>query len=174
MKKYIALLLVMIMALSMVACGGSKAPATDAPAADAPAADAVTEAIEAVVEEGEVDVLISFERLEALRYLHFLKKGGVLIVNDCRIDPMTVVTGSAQYPENIIDTLQNSCKTIVIDGLKIAKELGNTKVLNSVVLGASAKYIGFTEEEWLNVLEKTVPPKTVGINKKAFLAGFNA
>lgn len=127
---------------------------------------------EPVVEEGSVDVLISFERLEALRYAHFLKKDGVLIVNDCKIQPMTVVTGAFQYPENIIENLKKEHKVISIDGQTIAKELGNSKVLNSVVLGLSAKYIGFDKEVWLDVVEKTVPPKTIEINKQAFLKGY--
>ncbi len=128
---------------------------------------------EPIVEEGSADILISFEKLEAKRYLHFLKKDGVLIVNDCKIDPMTVVTGAFEYPKNVIEGLIEARKTVVIDGISIAKELGNSKVLNSVVLGAAAKYIGFTEQQWLEVLRNTVPPKTVEINEKAFLAGYN-
>jgi len=128
---------------------------------------------EPVVEEGSADVLISFERLEALRYAHFLKKGGKIIVNDCRIDPMTVVIGASKYPENILETLKTTHDVTVIDGQKIAKELGNSKVLNSVVLGLAAKYIGFTKEEWLETIYKTVPPKTIELNEKAFLAGYN-
>ena len=127
---------------------------------------------EPTVEEGNVDVLISFEKLEALRYAHFLKKDGVLIVNDCRIDPMTVVIGAKQYPENIIENLKKEHTVYTIDGGKVAKELGNSKVLNSVVLGLSAKYIGFDEETWIDVLQNTVPPKTVEINTKAFKAGY--
>ncbi len=127
---------------------------------------------EPVVEEGEVDVLIAFERLEALRYAHFLKKDGVLIVNDCRIDPMTVVIGASKYPENIIEELQKEHELHSIDAGKIAAELGNSKVLNSVVLGVAAKYVGFSEEQWLSVIEKTVPAKTIEINQKAFLAGY--
>lgn len=129
---------------------------------------------EPVVEEGDVDVLISFERLEALRYAHFLKKDGVLVVNDTRIDPMTVVIGASVYPENIIENLKKEHTVHSIDGGKIALELGNSKVLNSVVLGVAAKYIGFTEQDWLNMIEKTVPPKTIDINKKAFIAGYNS
>ncbi|MBE5734429.1 MAG: indolepyruvate oxidoreductase subunit beta [Clostridiales bacterium] len=125
-----------------------------------------------VVEEGEADVLISFERLEALRYSHYLKKDGILIVNDCRIDPMTVVIGASQYPENILEQLKKDHKVYVIDGGAIAKELGNSKVLNSVVLGLSAKHIGFSKEEWISVIEKTVPQKTIDINKQAFLKGY--
>ncbi len=129
---------------------------------------------EPVVEEGDVDVLISFERLEALRYAHFLKKDGVLIVNDTRIDPMTVVIGASSYPENIIENLKKEHTVHSIDGGKIALELGNSKVLNSVVLGVAAKYIGFTEQDWLGMIEKTVPPKTIDLNKKAFIAGYNS
>lgn len=127
---------------------------------------------EPVVEEGNVDVLISFERLEALRYAHFLKKDGVIIVNDCRIDPMTVVIGAKQYPEGIIETLKKEHTVYSLDGLTVAKNLGNSKVLNSVILGLSAKYIGFSEQEWLNVIENTVPPKTIDINIAAFKAGY--
>ena len=127
---------------------------------------------EPVVEEGEVDVLISFERLEALRYAHFLKKDGVIVVNDCRIDPMTVVIGAKEYPEGIIEKLSETHRLYTVDGGAVAKELGNSKVLNSVVLGLAAKHIGFTEEEWLSVLRDTVPPKTVDINTLAFKAGY--
>lgn len=127
---------------------------------------------EPVVEEGSVDVLISFEKLEALRYAHFLKKDGILIVNDCRIDPMTVVIGAKTYPENIIEGLTQSHTVYSIDGVQIAKDLGNSKVLNSVVLGLSAKYIGFDKDAWLDVLKSTVPPKTVELNVQAFLKGY--
>ena len=129
---------------------------------------------EPVVEEGQADVVIAFERLEALRYSHFLKKDGVLVVNDCRIDPMTVVIGAAEYPEGIIEELSKAHPVFSIDGGKIAMELGNSKVLNSVVLGLAAKHIGFSEEEWLSVLRATVPQKTVEINTAAFKAGFSA
>ena len=130
------------------------------------------EVFEPIVEEGCADVLIAFERLEALRYAHYLKKDGVIIINDQRMDPMPVVMGAAKYPENIIEDLKKEHKLYSIDGLKIAKELGNSKVLNSVVLGLSAKHIGFTEEQWLSVIEKTVPQKTIEINKSAFKKGY--
>ena len=127
---------------------------------------------EPVVEEGCVDVLISFERLEAQRYAHFLKPGGKLIVNDTRIDPMTVVIGAKSYPEGIIEALSEKYELYSIDGGKIAKELGNSKVLNSAVLGLAAKHIGFSKEAWLEVLKTTVPQKTVDINAAAFTAGY--
>ena len=107
---------------------------------------------EPVVEEGQADVIIAFERLEALRYSHFLKKDGVLVVNDCRIDPMTVVIGAKTYPENIIDGLKLHHTVYAIDGQGVALELGNSKVLNSVVLGYAAEFIGFDKEVWLETV----------------------
>lgn len=127
---------------------------------------------EPVVEEGTADILIAFERLEALRYAHYLKKDGILIVNDCKIDPMTVVIGASTYPENIIESLEKEHTLYKIDGMSIANELGNSKVLNSVVLGLAARYIGFNKEEWLSVLRNTVPQKTIEINEKAFMKGY--
>jgi len=127
---------------------------------------------EPIVEEGCADVLIAFERLEALRYAHFLKKNGVLIVNDQRIDPMPVVTGAAQYPENILENLSQEYKVYSIDAQKEALAMGNAKVFNIIVLGLAAQHMDFTEEQWLKVIEETVPPKTIDINKAAFIKGF--
>ena len=127
---------------------------------------------EPVVEEGQVDILISFERLEARRYAHYLKKDGIIVVNDQRIDPMTVVIGAKSYPEDIIKELSEKYNVYSVDGTSIAKALGNNKVLNSVVLGLAAKHIGFKYEEWMSVLTATVPQKTVEINTAAFKAGY--
>ena len=129
---------------------------------------------EPVVEEGQADVIIAFERLEALRYAHFLKKDGVLVVNDCRIDPMTVVIGAKEYPENILEGLKKEHSVYAIDAQKIALELGNSKVLNSVVLGYAAKFIGFDKETWLDVVSNTVPKKTIELNATAFTRGYEA
>ena len=127
---------------------------------------------EPIVEEGQADVLIAFERLEALRYLHFLKKDGVVIVNDWRIDPITVVTRVAEYPEHILDTLKASRATIVVEATRMAKDMGMPKAFNVIVLGAAARHMGFAKEDWIRVIETTVPPKKVDINKKAFEAGY--
>ena len=129
---------------------------------------------EPVVEEGCADVLIAFERLEALRYAHYLKADGVLVVNDCRIDPMTVVTGARSYPEGIVDTLAARHTLHTLDAGAVAAELGNPKVLNSALLGFAARHIGFAADLWLEVLKGTVPPKTVDINMRAFMRGYEA
>ena len=129
---------------------------------------------EPIVEEGQADVIIAFERLEALRYAHFLKKDGILVINDCRIDPMTVVIGAKTYPENIVEDLAKNHKVYTIDGQSVALELGNSKVLNSVVLGFAAAFVGFDKKTWLDTVASTVPPKTVEINQAAFTKGYEA
>lgn len=128
---------------------------------------------EPIVEEGQADVIIAFERLEAVRYAHFLKEGGAMIVNDQRIDPMPVVIGAAKYPENIIEDLEKKYRVYKIDAMSEAKKLGNSKVFNIIVLGIAAQHMDFTEEDWLTVIEDTVPKKTIDINKKAFTVGYN-
>ena len=127
---------------------------------------------EPIVEEGQADLLIAFEKLEAKRYAHFLKKDGVLVVNEQRIDPITVVTGVAAYPEGIVEELEKEYTVYKINAMEEALKLGNSKVFNIIVLGMAAKHMDFSKEDWLKVIEKTVPPKTVEINKKAFLLGF--
>ena len=127
---------------------------------------------EPIVEAGQADVLIAFERLEALRYAHYLKKDGAMIINDWRIDPITVVTGMAEYPDNIIENLEKEHNVLKVNAMEEALKLGNSKVFNIIVLGVAARHMDFSTEAWLNVIEKTVPPKTVEINKKAFLVGF--
>ncbi len=129
---------------------------------------------EPIVEEGQADVLIAFEKLEALRYAHFLKKDGVLIINDWRIEPITVVTGAAQYPEGIIEKLSKEHKVYTINAMEEALKLGNAKAFNVIVLGMAAKHMEFTKEDWLRIIEKTVPPKTVEINRQAFLTGYGS
>ena len=128
---------------------------------------------EPIVEEGQADVLIAFERLEALRYAHFLKKGGAIVVNDQRIDPMPVVIGGAKYPDNILEELEKTHRVYKVNAIEEAKKLGNNRVFNVIVLGIAAQHMDFKKEDWLAVIEKTVPAKTVELNLKAFETGYN-
>lgn len=128
---------------------------------------------EPIVEEGQADVLIAFERLEALRYAHFLKKDGHIIVNDQRIDPMTVVTGAAEYPEGIIDTLSSKYNVVSLDAMAEAEKLGNTRVFNTIILGVAAAKMEFDKDVWVETIKNIVPPKTVDINLKAFEVGYS-
>lgn len=127
---------------------------------------------EPIVEEGQADVLIAFERLEALRYAHFLKKDGVMIVNDQRMDPMTVATGMAQYPEGIIEKLKENHNVVVVDAQAMAKAMGNARVFNTIIIGVAAKQMDFAKEEWHRIIEATVPAKTIELNQAAFEAGY--
>ena len=129
---------------------------------------------EPIVEEGQADVLIAFEKLEAKRYAHFLKKDGVIIANDYEIAPITVITGKASYPENIIEDLKKKHNVVSIDAMEEAKKLGNTRCFNVIILGVAAKSMDFTEEQWLEVIKETVPQKTVELNCKAFSVGFHS
>lgn len=127
---------------------------------------------EPIVEEGQADVLIAFEKLEAMRYAHYLKKDGVMIVNEQRMDPMTVVTGMAEYPHNILGKLKEKYNVVSIDAMAEAKKLGNTRVFNTIIIGVAAKNMDFEKEQWLDVIANTVPPKTIEINQKGFLVGY--
>lgn len=128
---------------------------------------------EPIVEEGQADILIAFERLEAMRYSHFLKKDGTIIVNDQRIDPMTVVTGAAEYPENIIENLAKKYNVISLDAMAEAAKLGNTRVFNTIILGVTATKMEFDKNTWIETINNIVPPKTVELNLKAFELGYN-
>lgn len=127
---------------------------------------------EPIVEEGRADILISFERLEALRYAHFLKDDGVLICNDQRIDPMPVVTQLEEYPEKIFDTLKEKGINLVsVEAMTEALDLGNKRVFNVIILGILSKHMDLDESLWIDVIRKTVPEKTIDINIKAFERG---
>ena len=96
---------------------------------------------EPIVEEGTADVLIAFERLEALRYANYLRPDGVLIVNDQRIDPMPVVIGAAEYPADILENLSKEYKVYSVDAMGEAKKIGNPRVFNLIVLGIAAQHM---------------------------------
>lgn len=125
-----------------------------------------------IVEKGEADIILAFEQLEALRWIEYLKEGGKLITNDQKIDPMPVIMGKAKYPEGIIDKLKNNYETISVDALSIAKQSGNIKAVNTVLLGIAAKLTGIEKEIWLEAITETVPAKFLDVNLKAFEEGY--
>ena len=121
---------------------------------------------EPIVEEGQADVLIAFERLEALRYAHFLKKDGVIIVNDQRIDPITVVTGAAAYPENIIETLQKEHNVIAVDAMGEAKRLGKQRYLTRLLSALPQNVWILTKNNGWRLSKKPCHPKPWKSTKK--------
>ena len=127
-----------------------------------------------VINRGEADIILAFERLEAARWLSSLKKGGTLIVSDQRIDPMPVITGAAEYPEEILSSIrEKGVDVISADAIKLATEAGSSKAANVVLIGMLSNLMPFSEEQWKSVIDKTVPKKFLDINEKAFALGRN-
>ena len=125
-----------------------------------------------IVTEGEADLILAFERLEAARWLSYLKKDGKLIVNDQRITPMPVITGAMEYPENILEKLQEKeIRVTALDALSLAEQAGTVKAVNVVLMGVLSASMPFPEEVWQAALEKCVPAKFLDMNKKAFALG---
>lgn len=128
-----------------------------------------------LIEEGDADVIIAFEELEAYRWLPYLKKGGTIYVNTQQILPMPVILGQAEYPDNVMAVLEEKAGTVkAFDALEIAESCGSVKAVNVVLLGAASKDLPFDEDAWIKVIEDNVKPKFVELNKKAFELGRQA
>ena len=128
-----------------------------------------------VIEKGEADIIISFEQLESARWLPYLKKGGVLISSTQRIDPMPVIMGKAEYPEDILAKIrEKGVELVELDALGLALEAGTAKCANIVLLGAAVRFLGIDKEMWVDIIKSTVPPKTIDVNLKAFELGYSA
>lgn len=127
--------------------------------------------------EGEADYFLAFEKLEAVRHVSALKPGGLIIVNDYRIPPVSVSSGGAEYPtdEVVFQLLQQVSSDIhFVSGIRIAEELGNVRTGNVVLLGALSKFLDVPEDIWLEALVTRVPERFIDINKQAFLQGRKA
>jgi len=125
-----------------------------------------------LIRTGAADVILAFERLEAIRYLDYLNKDVVIIINDQQITPLSVFFSNIPYPKNI----EEICKTktdhiVLVDGVKIADQIGNPRTINSVLLGALSNFLEFDEEHWMKAIAQRVPSKTIELNRKAFEAG---
>ena len=128
---------------------------------------------EPIIEDGQADILIAFERLEAMRYAHMLKKDGLIVVNDQRIDPVPVLIGMAEYPKDIIETLSKKYRVLAFNAIEAAKKIGEPRAVNVLLLGMVAKQMPFEKQIWLDAIEKTVKAKVVELNKQAFDIGYN-
>ncbi len=125
-----------------------------------------------VIDEGEADSIVSFELLEAARTLPFLKKDGTIVTNIQQIDPMPVITGAAEYPENLVEKLRSTgAKVDAMDCVALAREAGSVKAVNLVLLGRLSHYFDFPDEAWDRAIEACVPARFLEINKKAFALG---
>ena len=125
------------------------------------------------IEQGEADIIVAFEQLEAARWLPFLKKGGKIIVSTQTIDPMPVITGAAVYPSGITEKIASLGADIeCVDALKLAVEAGSPKATNVVLIGVMAKAMEFEKDVWLRAVRETVPEKFLELNLKAFDGGY--
>ena len=116
-----------------------------------------------------------FEALEAARFLPYLKEGGAVVVNTQQMDPMPVVTGVAKYPENILGKIaEKGVRMIRLDALKLAEQAGSVKAVNVVLIGAMARRLQLPREVWEETVRKTVPPKFMDLNLRAFALGYEA
>jgi indolepyruvate ferredoxin oxidoreductase beta subunit len=131
-----------------------------------------TKVFSPIIEKGTADVVVSFELLEAARYLEFLKPGGMVIVNDLRLAPMPVLTGKAEYPADLDQRLADkAAKVYKLPAQQVANRIGNKNVVNVVILGALSRLLEFDEAHWKDVLEKRVPQRFLEVNRIAFKEG---
>ena len=127
-----------------------------------------------LIEKGEADFILAFEQLEAMRWADYLKKDGHFIISEQEIDPMPVITGQAKYPADVLAKVKAVFKnTVTVDALGIAKECGNIKTANTVMVGVMAKTTDIPKETWLEAIAETVPERFLEVNVKAFSAGYD-
>ena len=128
-----------------------------------------------IIDRGQADCILSFELLEAARYTEYLKPEGRIIVNSQQINPMPVIAGMAEYPENLEQTMKAAGINVdALDALSLAQEAGSSKAVNLVLMGRLSRHFDFTQEEWMEAIEQSVPPKFLEMNKKAFELGRSA
>jgi len=127
-----------------------------------------------VIEIGGADILISFEKMEALRWTKYLKPGGIVIVNDYEMPSMPVITGEAPYPHDAVTEISKLAETKSLDAASIAIGLGNAKAMNMVLLGAIIKSMGLEDIDWENIVRSNVAPSFIELNLNALKCGMEA
>lgn len=126
-----------------------------------------------IIDRGEADMILAFEKLEAARALPYLKEGGTVILNDREIAPMPVITGAAEYPDGLVADIAAKAKVIAIDALSLSLEAGSAKAVNVVLIGVLARSSAISKEVWIQTIKDTVPAKFLDLNLKAFELGYN-
>ena len=127
-----------------------------------------------IIDKGEADFIVSFEPLEAARWISYLKKDGCVVTNTVQTDPMTVITGAAEYPADIVSKISaTGVKTDALNCLELAAQAGSVKAVNLVLLGRLSHYFDFDKSDWEEAIEACVPAKFLELNKKAFDLGLN-
>jgi indolepyruvate ferredoxin oxidoreductase beta subunit len=124
-----------------------------------------------IIGRGSADLLVAFEKMEAVRYAEFLKPTGIAIINNYAIAPMPVAAGMAVYPKGSVEAMSKAFQTISFNAAEIAQKIGNTRTMNIVLFGAMVKAFGMTDIDWEAVLRNQLPEKFLEVNLKAFRAG---
>lgn len=125
-----------------------------------------------IIDQGEADLILSFEMLEAARYVSFLRPGGKIVVNTQQVNPMPVIAGTAVYPDELTQKLQAlGAQVDAFDALSLAEQAGSSKAVNLVLLGRAAHLFPFTDAEWQAAIAASVPPKFLAMNQAAFALG---
>ena len=126
-----------------------------------------------IIGRGEADIMVAFEKMEAVRYVEFLKPDATVVVNDYEIVPMSVASGMAEYPHGTLEAVTEAFNTIAIKAGDIAIELGNARCMNIVLFGAMVKALGMTDIDWEDIMRREMKPSILELNLKAFRAGYN-
>lgn len=127
-----------------------------------------------VIGPGAADIVVAFEKMEAVRYANFLKPGGVAVINDYEMPSSTVAAGLCQYPQGCLEAMQSHFKCYTLNAAQIALDLGSAKCMNIVLFGAMTRALHMDDIDWESVIRDTVPPKFLELNLKAFRAGRDA
>ena len=126
-----------------------------------------------VIELGGADVLVSFEKMEALRWLEYLKRSGRVVVNDYEIPSMPILAGNMPYPKGIIEEIRAAADTVVVDAAAKAAELGSARAMNVLLLGAAVGMMGLEAIDWESVIAENVKPQFVELNCRAIRCGID-
>ncbi len=125
-----------------------------------------------VIDMGEADFIVSFEKLEAARYVPYLREGGRIVTNTQEMDPMPVITGAMEYPKDLIEKMEELGIAVdAMDCLSLAEEAGSSKAVNIVLMGRLSKYFDIPGEKWEQAIRECVPEKSAELNLKAFALG---
>lgn len=128
-----------------------------------------------IIDLGEADFIVAFEKLEAARYVEYLKEDGRIVVNTQEVDPMPVITGAAKYPEDLLGKMERlGIQVDALDCLSLAEEAGSSKAVNIVLMGRLSKYFDIPAEKWEQAIRECVPQRFVDLNMKAFALGREA
>jgi indolepyruvate ferredoxin oxidoreductase beta subunit len=128
-----------------------------------------------LVDLGEADYIVSFEKLEGVRYIDHLRPDGRIIVSTQQVDPMPVITGAAEYPEDILDRYAaQGVRIDAVDALTLAEKAGSVRAVNIVLMGHLARYLDIPYDKWLTAIEHSVAERFVAMNKEAFALGYNS